>query len=58
MVNERFGDIQRCRGPRELGKTGGGCPTANPLAVHTPLRVAEAKKGDQWSLFAFVMASK
>jgi len=44
--------------PGSSGKWGGGRPMANLLAVHTDWGVAEAKKEDQWSLFAFLMALK
>ena len=44
--------------PGSPGKRGGGGPTANLFAVQTVSGVAEAKKSDQWSLLAFLMALK
>ena len=44
--------------PGISGKRGGERPTANHLAVHTLWGVAEAKKEDQWALFAFLIALK
>jgi len=41
-----------------LGKRGWGRPMANLLAFHTVWGVAEAKKEDQWALFAFLIALK
>jgi len=42
--------------PGSSGKPGGGRPKANFFAVHTDCGVAEAKKADQWSLLAFLIA--
>ena len=58
MFEESPVQLQRCRGTRELRETGGGRPTANFFAVQTVCGVAEARKADQWSLFAFFMALK
>jgi len=44
--------------PGSSGKRGGGRQKANLLAVHPVGGVAVAKKEDQWSLFAFLMALK
>ena len=44
--------------PGSSGKQGGGRPTANFLAVQTVCGVTEAKKRDQWSLLAFLIALK
>jgi len=44
--------------PGSSGNWGGGRPTANLFAVQTVCGVAEAKKADQWSLLAFLMALK
>jgi len=44
--------------PGRSGKPGGGRPPANFFAVHTVCGVAEARKEDQWSLLAFLMALK
>jgi len=58
MVEEGFVELQRRRGARELREATGGCPTANLFAVHTVCGVTEARKPDQWSLLAFLMALK
>jgi len=44
--------------PGSSGKRGRGHPIANLFAVQTVCGVAEAKKEDQWSLFAFLIALK
>jgi len=44
--------------PGSSGKRGGGPPTANFFAVYTVCGVAEARKENQGSLFAFLMALK